>query len=314
MLAILEKILPGVQKNVSLAQYTTFHIGGKAKYFFVAKTKDDIMHAIRVAKERKIPFFVLGEGSNVLARDKGFNGLVIKIHNTKYSIQDTSLYADAGVSMTTLVEETMRGGLAGLEWAGGLPGSVGGAVRGNAGAFGGETKDSIQSVECLDEKGAVRKLSKKECRFGYRSSLFKEKNWIVLSAVFALKKGSPQNLQSIAKGHITYRKERHPLEFPNAGSIFKNCDFKKIPSSLKDFVKDVVKVDPFPVVPTAFLLNKANLKGLKVHDAQVSEKHPNYIVNRGHATAKDVLLLIKKIKRIIKKKFSVELEEEIESF
>jgi len=310
----LKKALKGVKENVLLASYTTFRIGGKARYFFVAKTKQDIVKAIAVAKNQKTPFFVLSGGSNLLVSDRGFNGLVIKIQNTKYKIQDTSLFADAGVPMETLVKETTKRGLAGFEWAGGLPGSVGGAVRGNAGAFGGEIKDAILQVECLDQKGRIRTLSKKACEFGYRSSVFKEKNLIVLSAVFHLKKGSSKILKGVAKDHVNYRKERHPLEFPNAGSIFKNCDFKKIPASLKDFVKDVVKIDPFPVVPTAFLLAKAGLKGLSVHDAQISKKHPNYIVNTGNAKASDVLLLIKKVKHIIKKKFSVDLEEEIESF
>jgi len=310
----LKKALKGVKENVLLAPHTTFHIGGKARYFFVAKTKNDLVRAVREAREHKIPFFVLSGGSNLLVSDKGFGGLIIKIQNSNFKIHNIRLYAGAGTSMETLVKETTKRGLAGFEWAGGLPGSVGGAVRGNAGAFGGETKDAILQVECLDQKGRTRMLSKKACRFSYRSSVFKEKKWIVLSAVFHLKKGSAQSLQSAAQDHIAYRKERHPLEFPNAGSIFKNCDLKKIPSSLRDFVKDVVKIDPFPVVPTAFLISQANLKGLRVGDAQVSEKHPNYIVNRGKARAADVLLLIKKVKSIIKKKFSVGLEEEIESF
>lgn len=185
-------------------------------------------------------------------------------------------------------------------------------MRGNAGAFGGEVKDSLISVECVDEKGQMRKLSNRECQFSYRSSLFKRKKWIVLSAVFQLKKGNKKLIQEVAQDHIQYRKERHPLEFPNAGSIFKNCDLKLIPLKLQDFVKPAVKVDPFPVVPTAFLIAQAGLKGLSQRDAQVSEKHPNYMVNLGRARSKDVRLLIRKVKRVIKKRFFVNLEEEIE--
>ena len=305
-------LLPGVQKNVPLAPYTTFKIGGKARYFFVAKTTQDILKAMGVARELRVPFFVLGEGSNVLVSDKGFNGLVVRILNTEYQILHTKLYSEAGVSFPAIVLAAGKRGLAGLEWAGGLPGTVGGAVRGNAGAFGGEVKDSLISVECVDEKGNVRKLSNKECKFSYRSSLFKQKKWIVLSAVFQLKSGNKKSIEQIAKDHIQYRKERHPLEFPNAGSIFKNCDLKLIPLKLQDFVKPAVKVDPFPVVPTAFLIHQAGLKGLKQGGAQVSEKHPNYMVNLGGARAKDVCLLIKKVKQRIKSKFSVDLEEEIE--
>ena len=305
-------LLPGVQQNVPLASYTTFRIGGKARYFFVAKSSKDIVKALNTARELRTPFFVLGEGSNVLVSDKGFQGLVIKIENCKLEIQNLFLYAESGVSFPAIVLAAGKKGLAGLEWAGGLPGTVGGAVRGNAGAFGGEVKDSLISVECVDEKGRVRKLSNKECQFSYRSSLFKRKKWVVLSAVFQLKKGNKTLIRRVAQDHIRYRKERHPLEFPNAGSIFKNCDLKLIPLKLQDFVKPVIKVDPFPVVPTAFLIAQAELKGLKQGGAQVSEKHPNYMVNLGGASSKDVRLLIEKVKRVIKKRFFVNLEEEIE--
>ncbi|TSC56049.1 MAG: UDP-N-acetylenolpyruvoylglucosamine reductase [Parcubacteria group bacterium Greene0714_21] len=312
MIGKLEKLLPGVCKDVPLAPHTTFQIGGKARYFFVAKSSRDILKAAGAAKKLRISFFILGEGSNVLISDQGFNGLVIKILNTKYQILNTRLYAEAGVSFPAIVLAAGKKGLAGLEWAGGLPGTVGGAVRGNAGAFGGEVKDSLVSVECVDEKGGIRKLSNKECQFSYRSSIFKHKKWIVLSAVFQLKKGNKKLIEEAAQDHIRYRKERHPLEFPNAGSIFKNCDLKLIPLKLQDFVKPAVKVDPFPVVPTAFLVHQAGLKGLRQGGAQVSEKHPNYMVNLGGARAKDVRTLIEKVKRAIKKRFSVNLEEEIE--
>lgn len=305
-------LLPGVRKNVPLAPLTTFRIGGKARYFFVGETVHDILRAAQVAKELKVPFFVLGGGSNLLVSDKGFNGLVLKIQNERYEIRNTVLYADAGVDFPLLVKETGKRGLAGLEWAGGLPGSIGGAIRGNAGAFGGEIKDSVLFVACIDGKGNVRKLRNKECNFSYRSSLFKEKQWIVLSAAFQLRKGDKKTIQGIARDHILYRKERHPLEFPNAGSIFKNCDFKKIPRKLHDFVKPALKVDPFPVVPTAFLIAQAGLKGLRQGNAQVSEKHPNFIVNLGRAKASEVLLLIQKVKHHIKKRFQVALEQEIE--
>ncbi len=312
MMQELGKILQGVQKNVELAPHTTFKIGGKARYFFIAKTKDDIIQAVKVAKKLQISFFILGGGSNLLVSDKGFNGLVIKIENCKLKIENCNVHAEAGVSMATLVKETTKRGLAGLEWAGGLPGSVGGAVRGNAGAFGGETKDAIKTVECIDAKGNVRVLSNAECKFAYRTSIFKKKKWIVLSVEFQLSKNTPAGLQKIAQSHIQYREERHPMEFPSAGSVFKNCEVKKIPSKVAEFVKDAIKIDPFPVVPTAFLLAKAGLKGMRVHGARISEKHPNYIVNAGNATAKDVQELISKIKKIIKKKFFINLEVEIE--
>ena len=316
------KLLPGTRKNVPLAPHTTFKIGGLAKYFFIANKTKDIALAVAVAKRLKMPFFVLAGGSNILVSDKGFSGLVIKIQNTKYKIsrfarsgkarQNTKVYAEAGVSMDTLVKETGKRGLTGFEWAGGLPGSVGGAVRGNAGAFGGEIKDSIVSVAALSAKGNLITFTKKQCKFLYRGSLFKEKNWIILSCIFRLKKGNKKKIQAIAKDHIKYRKERHPLEYPNAGSMFKNCDFKKFSKKMQKELSHIVKVDPFPVVPTAYLISEAGLKGLCVGKAEVSKKHPNYMVNMGNATAKDVLHLAQKVKKIIKKKFSIELQQEVQ--
>jgi len=316
---ILKQKIPGVRRDVPLKDHTTFKIGGPAKYFFVAKTSKDIVKAVSVARDLKLPFFLLSGGSNVLASDDGFSGLVVKIQNTKYKIpfdfaqgkQTTKVWAEAGVSMATLVRETGKLGLAGLEWAGGLPGTVGGAVRGNAGAFGGEIKDAIAQVEAIDEEGKRKTFSQKECTFGYRSSIFKEKNMVVLEATFQLRKGERKEIQAVAKDHMRYRKERHPLEYPNAGSIFKNCNVKKVPKELAEILKDVIKMDPFPVIPTAAILARAKLQGLRVGDAQISEKHPNYIVNRGNARAKEVLQLIEDVKKRIKKQFGIELEEEI---
>jgi len=185
-------------------------------------------------------------------------------------------------------------------------------VRGNAGAFEGETKDSVVSVEILDENGEVRTLLNKECEFGYRSSIFKKKNWIILSVTLELKKGDKEQIEQIAATNIAYREKNHPLELPNAGSMFKNCDLKNVPTEVQEEFKNVVKVDPFPVLPTAALIAKAQLQGMKEGSAQVSEKHPNYIVNLGGASAKDVLLLVKKVKSIIKEKYGVQLEEEVQ--
>jgi UDP-N-acetylmuramate dehydrogenase len=308
----LPSILLGVKENIPLAPYTTFKIGGYARYFFVARTTKGIVQAVKAARSLRIPFFILGGGSNLVVSDRGFAGLVIKIQNTKYKIQDTKVFVEAGVPMATLVKETGKKGLSGLEWAGGLPGSVGGAIRGNAGAFRGETKDSILWVIALDTKGREKLFSKKACKFSYRSSLFKEKGLVILSAAFTLRKGNKRAIQATAAGHIAYRKERHPLEYPNAGSVFKNCDLKKFSFALRKEFQSVVKMDPFLVVPTAYLNDQAGLKGMRVHDIQVSSKHPNYMVNLGRGKAKDMVLLVQKVKKIIKKKFGVVLEEEIE--
>jgi UDP-N-acetylmuramate dehydrogenase len=308
---LLKQKLPGVRQNVSLRNHTTFKIGGPAKYFFIARISEDIVRAVAAAKELNIPLFILSGGSNVLFSDDGFSGFVVKTQTTNYKIEGAKIQTDVGVEMATLVREAGQRGLSGLEWAGGLPGSVGGAVRGNAGAFGGEIKDSIIEVEALDAKGKRTTFSNTECQFGYRTSIFKKNNLIVLTATLSVQKGDKQKIQDVAKEHMNYRKERHPLEYPNAGSIFKNCDVKKMPKKVQEEFKDVIKTDPFPVIPTAALLAAAKLQGTRVGDVQISEKHPNYIVNRGNGSAKDVMALIAKVKKHIQNKFGVELEEEI---
>ena len=261
----IEEILPGVQKNISLKTHTTFKIGGRAKYFFVAKTKKDLIGAIKVAKKLKLPFFVLGGGSNLLISDRGFKGLVIKFG------QPLSLYVSKG-----------------LEWAVGIPGTFQGAVWSNAGAFKKSMKDVVKEVEVFDTKtGKVKIFKNKNCRFSYRNSIFKkEKNLIILSVKIKSKKSNTKKI----KKYLDYRKKTQPLEFPSAGSIFKN--------------------------PVGFsageLIARVGLKGKKIGQAQISEKHANFIVNLGGATAKDVKKLINLIKKSVKKKFKINLEEEIQ--
>lgn len=308
----IQKLLPDVREEVLLAPYTTFRIGGPARYFFIARTPSSVIRALKAAKSYRTPFFVLAGGSNVVMADKGFEGLVIYVKIQNYTIAGTRVGAGAGVSMDVLVRETAKRGFAGLEWAGGLPGTLGGAIRGNAGAFGGEIKDSIVSVKAIDEKGRVCTFSRAQCRFSYRSSLFKEKKYIVFSAVLGLKKGNAKELSRIAKSHMRYRRERHPLEYPNAGSIFKNCDVRKMPARWRKHFASIIKTDPFPVIPTAAIIAAAGLKGQRIGDIQVSTKHPNYIVNLGNGRAKDVVRLVEKVKQRVQKKFGVLLEEEIQ--
>lgn len=306
------KALKGLRINVPLAPHTTFNIGGSARYFFSAKTTEDIKKALQFAKQERIPFFILGAGSKLLVSDRGFFGLVIKLENKGFEIQRTQVRAESGVMVQDMVEATIQAGLKGWEWAGGLPGTIGGAIHGNAGAFRGEVKDSVVSVECMDEGGNEQTLSNKDCRFGYRDSVFKQKNLIVVSAVFSLSQEDSVQLRTVAEDHIRYRKDRHPLHFPNAGSIFKNCELEKFPREFLEFVKPVVKVDPFPVVPIAFLISEAGLKGMQQGDAEISTMHPNFIINKGHATFHEVLLLMQKVKNELKKKYKIELEEEIQ--
>ncbi len=312
---ILKKALPGIKKNVSLSRHTTFKIGGPANYFFVGKDKAGIIKALKLAKKFNIPYFILGGGSNMLASDKGFLGLVVKIENKNPKLKigkGNILEAPAGILLADLVDFSVKNSLQGLEWAGGLPGTFGGGIRGNAGAFGGEIKDAIVQVVALDDTLKVRKLTNEQCQFSYRSSIFKKKNWVVLSAKVKLKPGDKKALTQIAQANKQYRKDKHPLEYPNAGSIFKNQDFADFSDQHKNLLLKVVKKDPFPVVPVAYLLSELGLKGTTIGGAQVSNKHPNFIVNLGNAKAEDVLKIIELNKKHIKEIYGVELEQEVQ--
>ncbi len=253
------------RKNISLKKYTTFQIGGKAKYFFVAKTKTELILAIELAKEMNLPFFILGGGSNLLVSDNGFDGLVIKIGRPLF------LYV-----------------LKGLEWAAGIPGTIEGAVYGNAGAFGKSMKDVVETVEIFDTKtGKIKFFKNKDCKFGYRDSVFKKnKNLIILSVKIKLKKSNPKKI----KEYLKQRKEKQLLGYASAGSIFVN------PKELT----------------AGQLIEKCNLKGKRIGHVKISEEHANFIVNLGKGKAKDAKKLINLIKKTVKKKFRINLEEEIQ--
>ncbi|MDO8663771.1 MAG: UDP-N-acetylmuramate dehydrogenase [Candidatus Wildermuthbacteria bacterium] len=306
----IKKTLTGIQENISLAEYTTFGIGGKARYFINASTREDLTRAVERAKELKLPFFVLGSGSNLLVADEGFNGLVIKMQNAKYDhspfstgwvaqpfnkgcgeLQTTKIIAEAGLLLNKLVNISVENGLAGAEWSAGIPGTVGGAVRGNAGAFGTSMKDIVESVEALDIKSAeFKNFDSKRCGFGYRQSIFKKnKNLIIFSAILKLKKEDKEKVRKKVKEYLDYRRERHPKE-PSAGSVFKN------PPGF--FARD--------------LILKCGLGGKKIGGAKISEQHSNFILNFNKARAKDVKDLIILAKQKVKNKFNIKLEEEIE--
>ncbi|MDO8664633.1 MAG: UDP-N-acetylmuramate dehydrogenase [Candidatus Liptonbacteria bacterium] len=315
------------KENFPIHTLTSYKIGGPARYFFEAKNPDELKLAIKEAKKRNLEFFVLGGGTNLLIGDEGFPGLVLKpsINFIKLSGEEVSV--GAGVLVVDLINFLIENGLSGLEWAGGLPGTVGGAVRGNAGAFGGEIKDTVKSVKSIDVETLQEiRRALQDCKFGYRSSIFSARGGsafggknshnysgkeIILSAVFALKKDSPEKIGKSVNEKISYRRERHPLEYPNAGSIFKNVDAEKISKKhIKQF-SHVIKIDPFPVVPAAYIISEAGLKGISLGGAMISPKHPNFIVNVFEAKSSDIKNLINLVKGEVKNKFDIELEEEI---
>jgi len=309
----LEQILQKkIKKEHSLSNYTTYKIGGPAKYFFLAENNEDLVKAVTFSKKLKIPHFILAGGSNLLISDQGYNGLVI-FNQAKDIIfkDDNRVVADAGVKLMDLVIQTTEKGLSGLENLAGIPGSVGGAIRGNAGAWGSEIADHIIGVEIM--RGSEQFiLDNLQCDFKYRDSIFKHNNDLIISAEFRLVKSLKVESKNIIKEILEKRKDGQPLECPSAGCVFKNILINSENQEQVNNINDLpVKFLEYKKIPTAWLIEQAGLKGEKIGDAQVSEKHANFIVNLDKATAKDVVELISEIKTKVKEKFDLELEEEI---
>lgn len=302
--------------NILLSQYSSYKIGGPARFFSAPGSVDSLINAVKLARKDGLQIFILGGGTNLVISDKGFDGLVIRPSFAAMKTMSPAILAEAGVSVSDLLNFAADKGLSGLEWAGGLPGTLGGAIRGNAGAFGGEIKDSIAEVTSLDISGREPKVVKRtnaECKFGYRNSIFKARDGkeIILSAVLDFAKGDKKQIREAIEEKISYRKSRHPMEYPNVGSIFKNIDVKLVPKTHLTKLKGVIKSDPFPVVPTAYIISEAGLKGVSFGGAMISPKHPNFIVNTLAATASDVKALKNLIKGTVKEKYDILLEEEV---
>jgi len=302
-----------IKKNVLLAPYTNYRIGGPAKYFCETNNSEDIIEALDFADKKNIPIFVLGGGTNMLVSDRGFEGLVIKFHVSCIKLQENNIIVGAGNLLSDVVSFAIKNDLQGLEWAAGIPGTVGGAVRGNAGAFGGEMKDIVKTVKCLDIEGKeLVDFNKKELGFEYRSSSIKtKKSFIILSVELELIKMINNEDSKRAKKnlveYIKYRKEHHPLEYPSCGSIFKNVEAKKINKN-KELLENIEE----NIIPAALLIAKAGLVGKKIGNAQISEKHANFIVNLGNAKAKDVLELINLCQKEVFNKFGAKIESEVQ--
>jgi len=283
-----------LKENVLLSEYSTFRIGGPARYLIEVDNAEDLKKVIQKALELNWQFIVIGGGSNILFSSKGYNGLVIvfKSNNT-FSINDNLIEVDASVSLNYLINKLNN--YTGLEWAVGIPGTVAGAINGNAGAFGGEMSELIKQVKVLEVKDnqiIEKNFSKEDCKFSYRNSIFKNNsNLIIASAILELKKDSEENVKQKIKNNLSKRMSKQPKGF-SIGSIFKNGE---------DF-------------SAGELIEKAGLKGLQIGDAKISDEHANFIINLGKATSDDVLELIKIIKKEVKEKFSIDLEEEIKIF
>lgn len=277
--------------NEPMAGHTTFRIGGPADYFIEVADAEEIRRAIAVCREEGLPWFVLGRGSNLLVGDRGFRGVVLSVYREFQGIETEgeTVRVKAGTLLTTLTGKLLEESLTGMEFASGIPGTVGGAVMMNAGAYGGEMKDIVREVTVLTPEGEILCLSAAEMKFGYRTSVVKEKEYIVLSAVLELKKGDPEEIRRKMQELKAKRVEKQPLEYPSAGSTFKR--------------------------PEGYFAGKlimdAGLAGARVGGAQVSEKHCGFVVNTNNATAADVRELMSRVQKTVEEKYGVRLEPEV---
>lgn len=280
-----------VKLQEPMSKHTTFRIGGPADFYLCPHSTKEVQQTVQICKEENLPYFILGNGSNLLVSDKGYRGVIIQLWKnfSDISVKDCCITAKAGALLSKVAAEALEEGLTGMEFASGIPGTIGGAVFMNAGAYGGEMKDIIKEVKVLDDQGEVRVLSNEEMKLGYRTSIVKEKGYTVLSAVLQLKKGDVSVIRETMEDLKNRRTSKQPLDMPSAGSTFKR--------------------------PEGYFAGKlimdSGLRGFSVGGAQVSEKHCGFVVNKGGATAEDVTALIREVQTRVKEKFGVELETEV---
>ena len=306
-----------IQENVLLSKHTTFRLGGPARFFVEVKSVDELKEALDFAKSKKLDFFILGGGSNLLVADVGFAGLVVKMKITDYAPQvignKRGASVGAGMPLARIVNEAAREGWQGLEWATGIPGTVGGAIRGNAGAYGGEMKDVIESVTVLDAKsGEIKEISGSDCNFSYRESRFKtEPHIVIFSAKLKFESGNSTELQKKMKDILSERRGKSLHAGGSAGSYFINPVIENA-DLISDFERETGKISKGGKVPSGWLIEKSGLKGKKIGGAMVSSEHANYIVNTGTATADDIIMLDSLVKQQVRDKFGVQLREEVQ--
>lgn len=285
--------IPNLQHNVQLAPYTTYGVGGPAKFFFIARSRQELFHAVQEATRERVPVCIFGGGSDILVSDDGFHGLVIKMELRNVSFSGTTVRAEAGVKLAYLISECLGHELSGLEFAIGVPATVGGAAWANLGARGSEMKQIITQVAAIDPTQAMKELflTNQECQFSYRESIFKHKPYIILEVTYELRPMDKPALQKRMQDLAALRMREQDLGTKTAG-----CAFRNTPNSL----------------PAGKLIEQAGLKGFSIGGAQVSERHANFIVNTGTATADDIAMLISHIKQQVRETCDVQLKEEVE--
>ena len=288
------EIKQGIVKiDEPMKKHTNFKIGGNADVFVIAKSIEEIKCVIKFSKENNIPLTILGNGSNVLVSDKGIRGIVLQIGLKEIKVEkheNALIEVDAGAMLGALAQILLKQSISGFEFAAGIPGSIGGAIRMNAGAYGGEMKDIVKNVTVLNEKGEINILTNEECEFSYRHSRFTNSKEIIIKATLELPFGNENEIKAKMDEYAQSRKEKQPLNLPSAGSTFKRG---------ADFI-------------TAKLIDECGLKGYTSGDAQVSTLHAGFVVNLGNATAQDVLSVVSHVKQVVLEKTGKQIELEIE--
>jgi len=276
--------------NEPMSKHTSFKTGGNADLFIKSSSVEEIKSVLEISKENEIPLFVLGNGTNLLVKDEGYRGIILQIKLDDIQIDGTNVTVSSGVKNAILAKKLLDNSLTGFEFAAGIPGTMGGAIKMNAGAYGNEMKDIVEEVTYIDNAGDLHTISNEECKFEYRHSKFFNEKAIIIEAKLKLAKGNKEEIQEKMNDLAIQRKEKQPLEYPNAGSTFKRGE---------NYI-------------TAKLIDECGLKGYTIGGAQVSEKHAGFIINKGNSTSKDILDLIEYVKLKVKEKKGEDIKLEIE--
>lgn len=306
------------KQDVPLASHTVFKIGGNARYFYEAKARADLCAAVDWAKKYRLPYVVLGAGSNMLISQKGFPGLAIKAAYAEVRVLGNGICADAGAMLPHVAACAEAHHLAGFEWAGSIPGTIGGSVRGNAGCFGGSMSDVVELVEVYDAiHSREKKFSNQDCLFGYRESVFKKHpEYIILSATLSLRVGNAAEIRSRMNTYARHRIFTQAVGEKCAGCVFKNIPWDRYTfRERQNILSKMPELEQFKNnthIPTAFVLDRLGLKKYAIGQAEVSSKHANFFINRGGATADEMMMLISHCKELVHRKTGILLEEEIQ--
>jgi UDP-N-acetylmuramate dehydrogenase len=294
-----------------MSKHTTFKLGGPAKYFIAIDNIDKLVEVLNFLREENVEFIILGGGSNVLCADREFDGVVIKINDSRIIIEDQVVMACAGAMTVSVAQTSVKAGLTGFEWGIGVPGTIGGATRGNAGAMGGDMSTNLEKVEVY-RQGEILELNNEECEFTYRESAFKHNNDVILRVWLKLAKSTEESKDLMKKAleNIAYRNSTQPQGFASSGCIFKNVSVEKWQKENGGELPEIFVGKSS--VSAGWLIEQSGAKGGKVGQAQVSEKHANFIVNLGGATAEDVKNLIEEVKIKVYNEFKVSLEVEVQ--